>query len=247
MRHSHTERPSPVGPVTTEALARLAYLLERPLGCGVVVGPARSGKSMLLRVLAEACRRSLARTAMLDGYGADSRSLMWELAAQWRIAPAVDGSSRILAQQVRDYLHGATRSGQRQAILVDHADRLDHSGVLALSRIVSEHEHIGGLTVLWASDMPLRGDAVDHLLPFTELRIECPALSRSDTAQFAKQVWDHSAGGTLSDDLAGEIAEQSHSDLRRAERLSRLAQLAALADGSNITTDMLSAVSAELA
>ena len=247
MRHPSSHRQSPVGPVTTEALARLSYLLERPLGCGVVIGPARSGKSALLRVLAEACLRSGARTAILDGQGTDSRSLMWELAAQWRIAPAPDGSSRLLAQQVRDYMHGATRSGQHLAILVDHADRLDHSGVLALTRILSEHEHGGGLTVVWAGNMPLHGDAVDHLLPFTELRLECPALSRSDTAQFAKQVWEHSASGTLSNDLAGEIAELSHSDLRRAERLSRLAQLAAIADGSSLTADMLSAVSTELA
>jgi len=247
MSHSHPERHSPVGPVTSEALARLAHLLERPLGCGVVVGPARSGKSILLEVLAESCRRSGARTVLIDGHGTDSRGLMWELAAQWRIAPAVDGSSRVVAQQVRDYMHGATRSGQRLAILVDHADRLDHSGVQALTRILSEHEQTGGLTVVWAGDMPLRGDAVDHLLPFTELKIECPALSRGDTAEYAKQVWEHSAGGTLSDDLAGEIAELSHSDLRRAERLSRLAQLAALADGASITAETLSAVSAELA
>lgn len=247
MRQSHSEQRSPVGPVTTEALDRLAYLLERPFGCGVVVGPARSGKSDLLRVLTESCRRSGAMAAPLDGYGTDARGLTWELAAQWRIAPAVDGSSRVLAQQVRDFMHGATRSGQRLAILVDHGDRLDHSGVLALTRILSEHEHTGGLTVVWAGDMPLRGDAADHLLPFTELRIDCPALSRGDTAEYAKQVWEHSAGGALSDDLAGEIAELSHTDLRRAERLSRLAQLAALADGANITAETLSAVSAELA
>jgi type II secretory pathway predicted ATPase ExeA len=247
MRQSHSERHPPLGPVTTEALARLSYLLERPFGCGVVVGPARSGKSALLRVLTEACLRSGARTAVVDGQGMDSRSLMWELAAQWRIAPTLDGSSRLLAQQVRDYLHGATRAGQRLAILVDHADRLDDSGVLALARILCEFEQDCGLTVVWAGDMPLRGDAVDHLLPFTELRIECPALSRNDTAQFAKQVWKHSAGDPLSDVMADEIAELSHSDLRRAERLSRLAQLASLADGSSLTSDTLSAVSAELA
>jgi hypothetical protein len=247
MTQSVADRPITLGPVTAEALARLSYLLQRPIGCGVVVGPARSGKSALLRVLAESCLRSGAQTAFCDACELDARGLMWELAAQWRIGPASDGSSRLLAQQVRDYLHGATRAGQRLAIVLDHADRLGHTGAIALSRTLGEHEPYGGLTLVWSAQSPLQGDAAEQLLPFTELRIECPSPTREETARFARHVWEQSAGAPLTDRLAREIAGLSHHDLRRAERLSRLSQLAAVAEGAMLDDDMLAAVAQELA
>lgn len=236
-----------VGPVTAEAAARLVWLLQRPFGCGVLGGPARSGKTALLRVLAESSLRSGARTAAVDGQGIDARGLMWELAAAWRIAPAVEGSSRLLTQQVRDFLHGAARTGERLAILVDHADRLDHSGALALARILSEHEHGRGLTVIWAAETPLRGDAVDLLLPFTELRIDCPAVTPVEAAKIARQTWDQSCGEPLTDELAQQIAALSRNELRRAERISRLARLAAQADGLSLSSDILTDAAHELA
>jgi type II secretory pathway predicted ATPase ExeA len=247
MRHSIADRKSHVGPVTAEALARLCWLLQRPLGCGVIVGPARSGKSALLRVLAEASTRSFAGTVVVEGQGLDARSLTWELAAQWSIAPAIDGSSRFLAQQVRDFMLGAACAGQRLAIFVDHADRLEHTGTLALTRILSEHQHRSGLTMLWTAELPLRGDAAEHLLAFTELRIDCPAVTRDDMAQYVREDWKQSATGPLPVELARQIAGLSHGDLRRAERLSQLSQLAALAEETSLNRDMLAAVAEELA
>lgn len=237
----------PVGPVTAEAAARLAYLLQRPFGCGVLGGPARSGKSALLRVLAESSSRSGALTAAVEGQGLDARSLLWELAAAWRLAPAVDVSSRSLTQQVRDFMQGAARAGERLAILVDHADRLDHGGALALARILGQHEYGRGVTVVWSAATPLHGDAADLLVPFTELRIDCPAVSTAEVARLARQTWDSSRADPLSDELAQQIAALSHNDLRRAERLGRLARLAAEADGLALDSDILADAARELA
>jgi ABC-type phosphate/phosphonate transport system ATPase subunit len=93
MFHSIAERRPQIGPVTSEALARVTYLLQRPLGCGVVVGPARSGKSALLRQLATAGSRQGAQTAIVDGQGLDARGLTWELAAEWRSVPRSTGTA----------------------------------------------------------------------------------------------------------------------------------------------------------
>lgn len=242
-------RSSLIGPVSTEALSRLQHLLQRPLGCGAVLGPTRSGKSALVRVLATASARSRAQTAHIDGQGLDDRGLVWELAAQWQIGPAADGHARRLSLNVRDFACGAAAAGVRLAILVDHADRLEHSGVLALVRLLHEFDGRRGLTLIWAAESPPRGEAADHLLPFTELRIDVPTPTPDETADFAGEVWRQSAdvsAGPLSSDLAQQLAALSRNDLRRAERLSRLSQLAALAEGTPVNRDMLNAAAAEL-
>ena len=250
MAKATTDRPQFAGPVTAEALARLDHLLRRPFGCGVVLGPARSGKSAMLRNLAAASSRSGAQTAPVDGQGLDGRGLMWELAAQWRIAPTADGHSRRLAQGVRDYAHGATAAGERLAILVDHADRLEPDGARALVRLLHEFECRRGLTVLWSAETPVHGDIAEQLLPFTELRIESPATTSAEAADFARAIWGQTADintGPLSDGLARQIAALSKNDLRRAERLSRLSQLAARAEERPLDEETLSEVAGELA
>lgn len=250
MSRSFHDRPHPVGPISGEALARLDYLLRRPLGCGVLLGPARSGKSALLRQFAESSFRSGAHVALVDGQGLDGRGLHWELAAQWRIAPATDGHGRRLAHLVRDFMHGAAAAGDRLATLIDHADRLEHSGLLAVARLLSEFEPRRGLTLIWTAESPLRGEVVDLLLPSTELRIDSPSPTPDETAEFVQETWRQTADvttGALSDELADQLAALSRNDLRRAERLSRLSQLAALAEGKPLDHEMLSAVASELA
>jgi hypothetical protein len=85
-------------------------------------------------------------------------------------------------------MHGATQAGERLAILLDHADRLEHSGSLVLARLLHEFES-RGLSLIWAAESPLRGDAADLLLPFTELRIDSPAFTQQETADYARATW----------------------------------------------------------
>ena len=69
------------------------------------------------------------------------------------------------------------------------------------------------------------------------------------TADYARATWQQAAEVTpspLPDELAQHLAALSRNDLRRAERLSRLSQLAALADGAPLNNEMLEAVAAEL-
>lgn len=241
MSRSQNDGPHKPGPITGEALARLAWLQERPCGCGVVLGPARSGKSALLKLLATAAGRNGALAARVDGQSLDARGLMWELAAEWRIAPTADTNGRRLTQDVRDFIQGATAAGQRLAILLDHADRLEHGAAVALGRLLQDCEDQHGLTFVWTAESPTRGEAAELLLGFTELRIECPAPTAAETADHVRRQWQNAGG------LAQEIAELSHGDIRRAERLSRLSELAARADGAPLSSDMLTAVAAELA
>jgi hypothetical protein len=238
------------GPVTSEALSRLKYLLDRPLGCGAVLGPARSGKSRLMRTLAAGCQRHGAMTAFVDGQGLDARGLNRELAAAWRIGTAAETQGRRLAEQLRDFLQGALASRLRLAIVLDHADRLEHTGAVALSRLLHEAEWDGGLTLLWAAAAPPCGDAAEVLLPFTELRLDCPEPTPAETADFARDHWQRTGVPGASEfpaELAGQFADLSRGDLRRAERLARLSRLAALAEGTPLNADMLEAVARELA
>lgn len=250
MSRSFSDRPQHVGPISAEALARLDYLLQRPVGCAMLAGPARSGKTALLRQLAESSFRSGAQVAVFDGQGLDGRGVLWELAAQWQIAPPADGHGRRLTHLVRDYVQGASAAGERLAILVDHADRLEHSGLLAVARLLSDFESRRGLTIIWVADSPLRGEAVDLLLPSTELRIDSPSPTPDETAEFVRAAWSQTADvttGPLPDELAEQLAALSQNDLRRAERLSRLSQLAIRAEGKPLDREMLSAAAAELA
>lgn len=239
-----------IGPVTSEALSRLAYLLDRPLGCGVVQGPARSGKSALLQTLADGCSRRGAKTALIDGQGLDGRGLYWELADNWRIGSLGESHARRLAREIRDYMSGAVAAKFRLAIVLDHADRLEHSAVQVLSRLLHEAEMTGGLTMIWSATEPLQGEAADVLLRFTELRIDCPAPTPSETAQFARDHWRNSGDADAADLPSGleqQFAALSHGDLRRAERLAKLSRLAALAEGVPLNSEMLDSIAKELA
>jgi hypothetical protein len=236
--------------VTSEALSRLAYLFDRPLGCGVVQGPPRSGKSALLRTLADGCSRRGARTALIDGQGLDGRGLSWELAAGWRIGSLGDSHSRRLAREIRDYMTGALASKYRLAVVLDHADRLEHSAVQALSRLLHEAEMRSGLTLIWSATAPLQGEPADVLLHFTDLRIDCPAPTTSETAELVRDHWRHCEDADAIDFPSGleqQFAALSRGDLRRAERLAQLSRLAALAEGVPLDREMLESVSRELA
>ncbi|MBL8848158.1 MAG: ATP-binding protein, partial [Planctomycetaceae bacterium] len=224
MSHSQIEQPR-TGPISAEALARLDFLQSRPCGCGVLQGPACSGKSALLRELAVAADRIGALVAHVDGQSLDARGLLWELAAEWQIAPTVDAHSRRLTQDVRDFVHGSAAAGRRIAILLDHADRMEHTAGLTVARLLHECAWQQGLMLIWAANSPLQGDAADLLLPFTELRIDCPLPTTPEIADYARAVWGHSADKDLLPQLAEQLAGLSRSDLRRAERLSRLSQL----------------------
>ena len=245
-REQHRRIP---GPLTSEALSRLAYLLERPLGCGAVLGPTRSGKTAMLRALAAGCQQRGATTAIVDCQGLDGRGLHRELAGEWRIGPASEPHGRRLAQEIRDYLHGALAARMRLAIILDHTDRMEHSGAIALSRLLHEAELQRGLTLLWSATSPPSGDAAEVLQPFTELRIDCPAPTLREAAELAREHWERSAGPgetAFPAELTARFAELSGGDLRRAERLAQLSRLAALAEGAPLSSDMLDAVAREL-
>ena len=141
-------------------------------------------------------------------------------------------------------------SRMRLSIVLDHADQLEHSALQALSRLLHEVELRRGLTLVWAATAPLTGDAVESLLPFTELRIDCPAPTSGESAELAREVWQRTGnddGAILPAALAEQIAVLSRGDLRRAERLARLSQLAAMAEGAPLNSEMLEAVAGELA
>lgn len=249
-RTGSLNRKGRIGPVTSEALSRLAYLLERPLGCGVVSGPENSGKTGLMRALSTGCTRRGVLTAEVDGQGLDGRSLYWELAAGWRIGSVEERHGRRLAQDVRDYMHGAAAANMRLALILDHTDEMEHSAVLVLSRLLHEAEVHCGLTLIWSATSPLHGEAVDMLLPFSELRIDCPAPTTDEAVRVVRDQWKRpgdSDAGEFPPELEQRFAALSRGDLRRAERLARLSRLAAHAEGVPLSGDILDAVANELA
>lgn len=237
-------------PVHAEALARLEYLLQRPFGGGVVLGPPRSGKTSLLRTMEAFAARWGAFAVLVDGCGRTSEGLAWDLAAGWRLAVPPQASTHRLWEEVRDFALGSLDTGQRLVILLDHADRLPPCGMTALARLLHEAEARQGMSLIWSADSPLAGEAAEWLLPLTELRIDCPAPTRSETAVMARTIWQFTGGALdpqVVNELADAVAELAQGDMRRAERLCRLSLLAAGSEQTPPTHAVVRDVAAELA
>jgi general secretion pathway protein A len=220
-------------PSHEEALARLYFLIEQQRQFGILTGPAGTGKSTLLNLLAKQLRRSQRKSVLLDLCGISGDELIWQLADALHLAPAATARPFLLWRSVRDYLHGLSRSEQQIVLIFDHFDRAEATCDVALEQLLHVGDGAdGGCTLLIAADQVAITRSMPSLLPLADLRIELSPLDRHETAYYVYESLKQAGAET-------ELFEPTALDTvftvtggipREVNRLCELSLLAGMAD-----------------
>ena len=220
-------------PSHEEALARLYFLIEQQRQCGILTGPAGTGKTALLTLLAKQLRRSQCQSVLLDVCGISGDELIWQLANALHVAPAATARPFLLWRSVRDSLHGLSKSEQQIVLMFDHFDRGEADCPVVLEQLLRLTDGTGGgCTLLIAADETAISRSLSPLLPLVDLRIELSPLNRHETAYYVYESLKQAGAETeLFDPSALDAIFAATGGLpREIGRLCELSLLAGMAD-----------------
>lgn len=222
---------------TDEALARCEYLIQQRRPFGIVVGGPGFGKSHVLRSLAGSARDLAGGDPVLfDASAADRRALLHGLADGLGLALWTDRWDDGL-QAILERLGGLAECGGHQTLLIDQLDRADGSAIRVLRAILSAAAPLRSLTVIASSRSPLPASLAELAADFADVRIELQSLERREMAEFISGSEGRSPSARrYGADALDELHRITAGNPRDAERLARLAQLAAEAEGGDCIT-----------
>ncbi len=238
------------GPGREEAVARSLFLAESGRRCGVIVGSAGTGKSLLLEKLARTLKRSQREVALVDLLGCTSQEMLWETAAELGLAPGKSASTAALWRLVHDYFRSNQFARVPTVVLFDHLGRADGECATVLQRLLSLTSGAGaGVTFLLAARVAEHSKLWATLGRFSDLRIDLPTFDRVETGRYVNALLIQAgAMAPIFDDSGLErVFELTAGIPGEVNRLCDLALIAAAADGlPNIDESVIDAVAAEL-
>ena len=214
-----------------EALARMLFLVEERERCGLLIGPAGSGKSTLMIRLHQQLRRSGQKSCRIDLAGLDHISLLHRVAVELGVNPSSNADPHELWDQVEQIIASAARVQQPWVLLFDHANRL-RPGALSLLEQLLYSPHSRGIVMLFASRPEEQTALLKTLSEYSSLRIELSVLSLDETQSYAEFALDRGmiTAPVFTRDAVQLIARISGGVPRQINRLSRALLLAAQAD-----------------
>ena len=237
-------------PPHEEASARLSYLVERRRRFGLMLGPAGTGKSVVLSAAAREAKRLGREVASLDLFGIDSHDLLRQLAIALRLGPTERWSHVTLWRAVTDHWHALHSARLPSVLLLDHLDRAEADCIGLIERCLHlDVTNDGCLTVLAAAREDGGGLLLSELVEHSDLRIELPCLDRQASATFVRELLIKSGchRDTFDRDALETLFDLSGGVPREIVRLCQLAGTAAERDGlDHIDSVVLLDVASEL-
>lgn len=237
-------------PPHEEALARLGYLVEQGRRFGLMLGPAGTGKSLILRAAAREAKRLGREVAMIDLFGIDSHDLLWQLAIALRLGPTERWSHATLWRAVCDHWHALHSAHLPSVLLFDHLERTEVDCLGLIERLLHlDVANDGCLTILAAARQGSEECSIAELAEQSELRIELPCLSQRETESFIRELLEQSGGHreVFRRDALVTLFDLSSGVPREIVRLCRLALVVAERDELNrVDSTMLLDVAGEL-
>jgi general secretion pathway protein A len=229
-------------PVHEEALARLLFLIENHRRCGALFGPAGTGKSMLLEVVAHQMRRSQRQLARVDLLGRSGPEMLWDLNAELGLLPDASDSAPVLWRNLQDHLQGNQSAGAPTVVLLDHLERAGSDCWGIIERLVHFQSHADQWTTIIlgirSENLP---QFAGRLGEISDLRIELPAFDRQMSHQYVETLLEK-AGAKLpifEQAALDRLFEHSRGVPRDLNRLCDLALLAGMAEGEHAVGDRI--------
>lgn len=237
-------------PSFEEALARLLYVIENRRPCGLVVGLAGTGKTVLLDAaayeLSGAQWRLSYRPLTVSLRAAGGAGLAWNLAARMGLTPDPSATGDELWRVIADRFEGQALSGLSLVPIIDHLDQSNRAAVLELERCCQLAGQFRS-TVVASARLPLGAPLAEVARPLCDLRIELPLWTAQETATFLTQIVEPASSIHWEPDAVEAAHACAAGRMRDTLQIARLAIFAVQAQGhTKIDADLVEAIANEL-
>ncbi len=238
-------------PAHEEVLSRLAYLVENRRPCGLLTGPAGTGKSLLWEVfLHELRERGLQQAGLVDLRGLVAEDLPAHISACWRLGPWSDDSALQTWRAIQDHVRGLSLCRTPGVLILDHLDRADASCALGLDRLMklAEYSH-GHLTLLFAARSLEDCCAAGLVSELSDLRIELWPFDALETSRYVAYRLQASgfSGASLEPAAMMAVYRRTRGLPREINRVCDLLILTGLVrSGGTVLAEAVEDVTAEL-
>ncbi len=237
-------------PTHDEALARLHFLVEQQHRLGLLLGPAGSGKSLLLEVFARQCAGAGCAVASVNLLGVEPAELFCQLACRLGRDCNAEQPVGTLWRILTDRLAELRYEQRPVVLLLDDADCAHGPTDDALVRIAQHHPSPDARVTLVLAAEQARVRSLGHrLLDLAELRIDVEPWAPQDTDEYlAASLRKAGCTSAVFDEPAVSRLHELSGGLPR--RIARLADLA-LAAGAGaelrqIDAEVIESVHSEL-
>lgn len=233
-------------PVHAEALARLEFLVEQHSRLGLLLGPAGSGKSLVLAESARRIARTGAALACVPAAAAEERQLLDALAIGWNVQETGDNCSTHW-RAVLDRLEELRLESIPAVALLDDLDRAGAAAIAIVERLMSLSDV--PLTLIAAARPATANRLGGRLLEQADLRIDLSPWTEDETRDYL-QTSLIEAGRQQAVFNPAAIRRLFELSGGAPRRVNQLAQLALLAGAGQqlvqVDADTLDAVQEEL-
>jgi len=175
-----------VGATQDEALARLAYLADAGLRCGLVTGRTGTGKSTVLRRFADERRGNGCSVVLIDVTGIGEADLLRGLIKGLGITVHARFRRDALWLELIDGLRGRELAQQSCLLIFDHFDRALPEAHQVVRRLLAEQAGAYAATFILAfsgSSFPI---VAREWRQTADLRIELSPLTADETTLFLR-------------------------------------------------------------
>jgi general secretion pathway protein A len=233
-----------------EALARLHFLVDEHRACGLLLGAAGSGKSMLLDIFARKLAPFETQRAMVNLAGLDLHEFLWRVTTQLGVEVSQRASAFTLARSLADHLAASRYQRLTTVLLLDDADEATGEVLGEIARLVQiDADGDSRLTIVLAAQAWRVGRLGTRLLDLAELRIDLDGWEADETATFVKSALAVAGRSTPVFSEAALVRLHDHAGgiPRRVKQLADLALLAGAGQSlAQIEPDTIDAVVQEL-
>ena len=172
-------------PSHDEALARLHFLVEQRNRVCLLLGEGGTGKSFTLATFAGELQRRGADVALIHLASVEADELIWQIAAQWGLNPAVDAGAARLWRELADHVVGNRYQQVPTVLLWDDVDRArDDVASLILRLLHVDTSPSARLTFILAARERSLTQVDRRLLDLAELRIDLERWELEHTERF---------------------------------------------------------------
>lgn len=229
-----------------EALARLEFLVSDRRSLGSIGGPAGTGKTLALELLAQGCAERGVFATRQSMVGLSTRDFLRRLAVAWRLPPEKNESRAHLWRQVDDALLERRITGSHTVLLLDDADETTRDAAEAILRLISGKNSV---TVVLANRLPSSWIA-QTLEDRIDLRIDLAPWSSHESADFVVRALHQAGAGRplFTEDALFALHQACEGNPRRVHRLAGFCLLAGAGQGAQkIDTPLVESVHREFA